>query len=124
MIKELLLECQERIAPYIHRTPVLSSRFLNELVGADLVFKCENFQKMGAFKMRGAINAITQLNDSQRANGVITHSSGNFAQALSLAARNLGVKAYIVMPENAPQVKIEAVVTRNYAVINNEYIVI
>ena len=109
MTKEDLLDCQQRITPFIHRTPVLTSTMLNELSGAQLFFKCENFQRMGAFKMRGATNAILQLTQEQRDKGVVTHSSGNFAQALSLAARSLGVKAYIVMPENAPQVKKEAV---------------
>ncbi|MDX5420859.1 MAG: pyridoxal-phosphate dependent enzyme [Hymenobacteraceae bacterium] len=109
MTKQDLLDCQHRITPFIHRTPVLTSTMLNELSGAQLFFKCENFQRMGAFKMRGATNAILQLTQEQRDKGVVTHSSGNFAQALSLAARSLGVKAYIVMPENAPQVKKEAV---------------
>ncbi|MFK7925345.1 MAG: threonine/serine dehydratase [Bacteroidia bacterium] len=98
-----------RIRPHIHRTPVMTSRLLNEISGADLYFKCENFQRMGAFKMRGATNAILQLTTAQQARGVVTHSSGNFAQALSLAAQSLGVKAYIVMPDNAPKVKQAAV---------------
>lgn len=98
-----------RVKPFVHHTPVLKSSYLNELSGAEVFFKCENFQKMGAFKMRGATNAILQLSEAQKKAGVVTHSSGNFAQALSLAAKNLGVKAYIVMPENAPQVKKEAV---------------
>jgi threonine dehydratase len=109
MDKIILQECHKRIAPFIHRTPILSSTLLNEMGGCQLFFKCENFQKMGAFKMRGATNAIMQLNDSQKEKGVVTHSSGNFAQALSLAARSLGVNAYIVMPENAPEVKVKAV---------------
>tara|TARA_Y100001933_G_scaffold264981_1_gene334017 strand:- start:25157 stop:26002 length:846 start_codon:yes stop_codon:yes gene_type:complete len=79
------------------------------MVGAALYFKCENFQRMGAFKMRGAANAIMQLTDEQKQKGVVTHSSGNFAQALSLSAQSLGVKAYIVMPDSAPEVKKEAV---------------
>jgi threonine dehydratase len=79
------------------------------MTGAKLYFKCENFQKMGAFKMRGATNAILQLSKEQQQKGVVTHSSGNFAQALALAAKNIGVKAYIVMPSNAPQVKKNAV---------------
>jgi threonine dehydratase len=79
------------------------------MVNATLFFKCESFQKMGAFKMRGATNAIMNLTESQKKKGVVTHSSGNFAQALSLAARSLGVKAFIVMPENAPKVKVDAV---------------
>lgn len=98
-----------RVQDFVHRTPVLSSTLLNELVGAEVFFKCENFQKMGAFKMRGAINAIQQLTDAQKAAGVVTHSSGNFGQAVALAAKNLGVSANIVMPENAPSVKKEAV---------------
>src|SRR5690606_7578463 len=81
----------------------------DEIAGAKLFFKCENFQKMGAFKMRGATNAIMQLTEKQRERGVVTHSSGNFAQALSLAAKSLGVPAYIVMPNNAPKVKRDAV---------------
>lgn len=97
------------IAPYIHRTPVLTSKMLNQISGASLFFKCENFQRMGAFKMRGAVHAILQLSDDQKKKGVITHSSGNFAQALSLAAKTLGIKATIVMPENAPVVKKDAV---------------
>ena len=109
MKKEDLIECHKRIAPYIHRTPVLTSRLLNKMVGAELFFKCENFQRMGAYKMRGATNAILQLTEEQKGMGVVTHSSGNFAQALSLAANSLGVKAYIVMPSSAPQVKKDAV---------------
>lgn len=97
------------VNPYVHRTPVLTSTALNSKAGTSIFFKCENFQKMGAFKMRGAIHAILQLSEEEKQAGVVTHSSGNFAQALSLAARNLGVPAYIVMPENAPQVKKEAV---------------
>ncbi|QNJ96974.1 pyridoxal-phosphate dependent enzyme [Constantimarinum furrinae] len=97
------------VKPYVHRTPVLSSSLLNELTGSNLFFKCENFQKMGAFKMRGAVHAISKLNDNEKARGVVTHSSGNFAQALSLAAKSLNTKAYIVMPVNAPEVKKRAV---------------
>ena len=109
MQKEQLIECHQRIKKYIHNTPVLTSRLINRIVGAELFFKCENFQKMGAFKMRGATNVILQLNEERRKKGVVTHSSGNFAQALSLAAQSLGVKAYIVMPSSAPQVKKDAV---------------
>ena len=107
--KKDLEETYGRINPYVHRTNVLTSSFIDDLVGAEVFFKCENFQKMGAFKMRGATNAILQLSKEHREAGVVTHSSGNFAQALSLAAKNLDVKAYIVMPENAPQVKKDAV---------------
>lgn len=109
MNKQAYQEVCAKIAPYIHRTPVLSSQLINEIVGCEIVFKCENFQKMGAFKMRGATNAILNLSAEQRSKGVVTHSSGNFAQALSLAAKSLGVPAYIVMPSSAPQVKIDAV---------------
>ena len=108
-MKELLIKTYDRIKPYIHRTPVLSSHLINEIAGCEVLFKCENFQRMGAFKMRGAANAIMQLSDEQKQCGVITHSSGNFAQAVSLAARELGVKAYIVMPSSAPKVKKSAV---------------
>ncbi len=104
-----LLDCHMRIKPYIHRTAVLSSSAINAIAGAEIYFKCENFQRMGAFKMRGATNAILQLSESQRTNGVVTHSSGNMAQAVSLAAKSLNIPAYIVMPENAPQVKKDAV---------------
>jgi threonine dehydratase len=107
--KENLLNCHEKIKPFIHRTPVLTSQALNEISGANIYFKCENFQRMGAFKMRGAAHAILNLSDEQKANGVVTHSSGNFAQAVSLSASMQGIKAYIVMPSNAPQVKKDAV---------------
>ncbi|MCT4636169.1 MAG: pyridoxal-phosphate dependent enzyme [Bacteroidales bacterium] len=109
MLKDELIECHNRIKPYIHNTPVLSSQQLNSISGTELLFKCENFQRMGAFKMRGATNAILQLTDEQKSRGVVTHSSGNFAQALALAAKSVGVKAYIVMPANAPKVKKDAV---------------
>lgn len=109
MDKQQLIACQERIRPLIHHTPVLTSRQIDALAGTDLFFKCENLQRMGAFKMRGAANAVMQLTDAQKQRGVVTHSSGNFAQAVSLAAQSLGVKAYIVMPRNAPQVKKDAV---------------
>ncbi|MEW2920265.1 threonine/serine dehydratase [Muricauda sp. ANG21] len=109
MDKQQLIDSHHRIKPFIHNTPALTSRLIDTMVGCSLYFKCENFQRMGAFKMRGAANAIMQLSEAQKQNGVVTHSSGNFAQALSLAAQNLGVKAYIVMPNSAPQVKINAV---------------
>ena len=105
MQKEQLIECHLRITPYIHRTPVLSSRLINELMGAEVFFKCENFQRGGAYKMRGATNAILQLSKEERSKGVVTHSSGNFAQAVSLGAQSLGVAAHIVMPSSAPEVK-------------------
>lgn len=99
----------KRIIPFINRTPVLKSRNLNHITGANLSFKCENFQRVGAFKYRGATNAIQKLTDAQARNGVVTHSSGNHAQALALAAGVRGIPAYIVMPENSPKSKIEAV---------------
>ena len=109
-IKKLdLIDCHNRIKPFIHNTPVLTSNYINEITGAEVYFKCENFQKMGAFKMRGAANAILRLSDEQKSNGVVTHSSGNHAQAISLAAKKIGIKAYIVMPSNAPEIKKEAV---------------
>lgn len=105
MQKQDLLDCHKRIQPFIHRTPVLSSRLINAEVGAEVFFKCENFQRGGAYKMRGATNAILQLTDEQKRQGVVTHSSGNFAQAVSLGAKTLGVTAHIVMPTSAPEVK-------------------
>lgn len=108
-IKNDLITAAQKLEPYIHRTPVLSSQQLNKLAGCQLYFKCENFQKMGAFKMRGAMHALLNLSKSKREMGVVTHSSGNFAQALSLAAKNLNIKAHIVMPSDAPQVKKTAV---------------
>jgi len=95
----------ERIKPYVHRTPVMSSSQLNEFFDAQLYFKCENFQKVGAFKFRGATNAVNLLSQEELARGLVTHSSGNHAAALSLAARNRGAKAFIVMPSNSPGVK-------------------
>ncbi|MBB2930845.1 threo-3-hydroxy-L-aspartate ammonia-lyase [Paraburkholderia silvatlantica] len=102
----------ERLRGVAHRTPVLTSRTANERTGAQLFFKCENLQRMGAFKFRGAYNAIAQFTPEQKAGGVITFSSGNHAQAIALSARLLGVKAVIVMPHDAPAVKVEA--TRGY----------
>ena len=99
----------ERIKPYIHHTTVLTNDSLNKLVNAQVYLKCENLQKVGAFKFRGACNAVFSLSDEEAALGVSTHSSGNHAQALALAAKLRGVPAYIVMPENAPRVKKGAV---------------
>ncbi len=107
--KEQIEAAYQRIKPFIHKTPVLTSNSLNELSGAKLFFKCENFQKVGAFKMRGAANAIVQLKDNTTIKGITTHSSGNHAQAVALAAKNVGFHAKIVMPSNAPKVKIAAV---------------
>jgi threonine dehydratase len=99
----------QRIKPYIHRTPVLQCKQFSERAGADVYFKCENFQKVGAFKFRGASNTVFSLTEEQSSKGVATHSSGNHAQAVALAARMRGIPAYIVMPGNAPRVKKEAV---------------
>jgi len=99
----------KRIIPFIHCTPVLTSQQLNRMFGCEMFFKCENFQKVGAFKFRGATNAVLSLPENQRKKGVVTHSSGNHAAALSLAAGMNGIRAYIVMPENAPEVKKKAV---------------
>ena len=107
-----IVETHDAIRPYIHRTPVLTCSSIDEMVGAKLHFKCENFQKIGAFKMRGAINAALRLSPEARSKGLATHSSGNHAQAVSLSAKTLGVPAHIVMPEDAPKIKIAA--TRGY----------
>lgn len=98
-----------RIKPYAHHTPVLTCTSLNDLVGADLFCKCENFQKVGAFKFRGACNTVFSLSDEEARHGVATHSSGNHAAAVALAARLRGIPAHIVMPDNAPAVKKAAV---------------
>jgi threonine dehydratase len=100
-----ILNARERIVPFINHTPVLTSERLDEKAGASLFFKCENLQKVGAFKMRGAMNAVLTLSDSDRAKGVATHSSGNHAQALSRAAKLMEVPAYIIMPRTAPEIK-------------------
>ena len=107
--KEVIEAAAQRIAPYVHKTPVLTSKSINAIMGAELFFKCENFQKVGAFKYRGATNAILSLTTEERKNGVATHSLGNHAQAIALAAKTNGMKAYIVMPENSAKVKLEAV---------------
>lgn len=104
-----MLAARTRITPYIHRTPVLTSSYLNTLTGAKLFFKCENFQKAGAFKVRGASNAVFGLSDADAANGVCTHSSGNHALSLSYAAGRRGIPCNVVMPRTAPQAKKDAV---------------
>ncbi|MDB2472111.1 pyridoxal-phosphate dependent enzyme [Flavobacteriaceae bacterium] len=120
MNKIELEKTHQRIKPYVHNTPVLTSQIINKLCDAEVYFKCENFQKMGAFKMRGAVNAILCLNTEQKTKGVVTHSSGNFAQALSLASNYLGVNAYIVMPKNAPKVKKAAVRSYGGVIIESD----
>lgn len=104
-----LKSLHQRLKPHIHNTPVLTSISFNEFSGSISFFKCENFQKMGAFKMRGALNAIMKLDEIEKSRGVVTHSSGNFAQAMSLSAKILGVNATVVMPSTAPEVKKDAV---------------
>ena len=106
-----------RIKPFIHYTPVMKSQQLNELFNCELFFKCENFQKVGAFKFRGATNAVLSLTSGEKRKGVVTHSSGNHAAALALAARINGVKAVIVMPDNAPIVKKNAVASYGAEII-------
>jgi threonine dehydratase len=98
-----------RIAPHVHGTPVMRSQSMDALTGATLFWKCENFQKVGAFKARGAVNAVLSLPDDRAALGVVTHSSGNHGAALAYAARVRGLPAYVVMPENAPKVKVDNV---------------
>ncbi len=107
-----ILEAHTRIQPHIHKTPILTSHNLNEIAGCSLFFKCENFQKAGAFKSRGACNSIFSLDEREIQYGVATHSSGNHAQALARAALLKNTKAYIVMPKNAPAVKVAGV--KNY----------
>jgi threonine dehydratase len=104
-----VLAAHARIAPYIHRTPILTSSYLDALTGASLFFKCENFQKAGAFKVRGASNAVFGLSDADAARGVATHSSGNHALSLSYAAGRRGIPCAVVMPRTAPQAKKDAV---------------
>ena len=115
---EDVVAAHKRIAPYIHRTPVLTSSYFNELTGAELFFKCENFQKAGAFKVRGASNAVFGLDEDQAAKGVATHSSGNHALSLSYAAGRRGIPCHVVMPRTAPEAKKAAV--RGYGGIITE----
>lgn len=102
----------EAIKPLIHRTPLLQSTSINEIAGAEIYFKCENFQKIGAFKMRGGASAALRLTEEEKSKGVATHSSGNHAQAVARSAQELDIPAYIVMPSNAPSIKQAA--TRGY----------
>jgi threo-3-hydroxy-L-aspartate ammonia-lyase len=109
---EDVLSAASRLEGFAHKTPVLTSRTVDEMLGAQVFFKCENFQRMGAFKFRGAFNALSKFSDAQRKRGVVAFSSGNHAQAVALSARLLGMPATIVMPHDAPAVKVEA--TRGY----------
>lgn len=107
--KATIEAAHELVKPFIHRTPIATSSFLNDQCEAELYFKCENLQKIGAFKARGGLNAVLSLSEEQLKNGVTTHSSGNHAQAIAFSAAKVGAKCYIVMPENSPRVKISAV---------------
>ncbi|MBW9353850.1 threo-3-hydroxy-L-aspartate ammonia-lyase [Citrobacter sp. EC_71] len=107
-----IVAAAERIADYANKTPVMTSRTVNEEFGAEIFFKCENFQRMGAFKFRGAMNALRQFTPQQRAAGVVTFSSGNHAQAIALSAKLLGIPATIIMPHDAPAAKVAA--TKGY----------
>ena len=106
---QTILDAHDRIRPRIHRTPVLTSESINSLSDADIFFKCENLQKTGSFKIRGATNAIFSLSEDEARHGVVTHSSGNHGAAIACAARWRGIPASIVMPKNAPGVKSRAV---------------
>lgn len=99
-----------RIAPFIHRTPVMTSSGVNAKAGCELFFKCENFQKVGAFKARGAMNAVLAIPETQRFQGVATHSSGNHGQAVARAAQLMKIRSYIVMPKNVPEMKKNGVI--------------
>ncbi|HUR31551.1 MAG TPA: pyridoxal-phosphate dependent enzyme, partial [Saprospiraceae bacterium] len=107
--KQELIDARDKLSGMIHHTPVLTSSTFDELTGAAVFFKCENFQRMGAYKMRGASHALAQLTSAEQSKGVTTHSSGNFAQALALASKIKQIKATIVMPKNVPSVKVSAV---------------
>ena len=113
-------EAAMRLHTLIHRTPVLSSQLINDVVGVEVFFKCENFQKIGAFKFRGGLNSVLQLDEESAHSGVCTHSSGNHAQAIALAAHQRQIPAYIVMPSNAPSVKKAAVLGYGAQVIECE----
>ena len=116
---ELVKAAQKRLEGHAHVTPIVTSRTLDRLGGAQIFLKCENFQRIGAFKFRGAYNAMSQLTDDQKKRGVITHSSGNHAQAVALVGRLLGIKTVVVMPEDAPPIKRSA--TEDYGASVIEY---
>ncbi len=107
-IWKMIIAARERISPYVHHTPVLTSSSIDRAAACDCFFKCENFQRTGSFKFRGAVNAVAALPPADRAHGVVTHSSGNHGQALALAAREFRIPAFIVIPEGAPRVKLAA----------------
>ncbi len=118
--KQEILETHERIKPFIHNTPVMKSSFINSFLQCEILFKCENFQKVGAFKFRGASNTVLSLSKEELKNGVATHSSGNHAAAISLAAKMMNSKAYIVMPKTAPAIKRKAVESYGAEIIFSE----
>jgi threonine dehydratase len=118
--KELFIQARKKLSGKIHHTPLLQSRLLNHLAGCELFFKCENLQRAGAFKMRGAMHKLLSLSSEERAKGVATHSSGNFGSALALSAQLLGIPATIIMPSNAPQVKKNAVAAYGAKIIECE----
>src|SRR6476620_11859128 len=109
---QMIHEARERIGPRIHRTPVITSRQFNEVAGKQVFFQCENLQRAGAFKIRGATNKIRSLSDDEKQRGIIAFSSGNHAQAVALAGREAGVRVLVAMPEDAPAAKVAA--TRGY----------
>ena len=109
---DMIQEARERIASRIHRTPVVTSRQFNEAAGKEVFFKCENLQRAGAFKIRGATNKIQSLTDEEKRRGIVAFSSGNHAQAVALAGREAGVRVLVAMPSDAPQAKVTA--TREY----------
>jgi threonine dehydratase len=109
IMQDDIINAHVRIKLFINKTPVFTSKTINGISGAKVFFKCENFQKIGAFKIRGGMNAVLSLPEGKRRKGIATHSSGNHAQAIAYAAREVGVKAFIVMPDNSPKVKVDAV---------------
>ena len=116
---DLVIEAQKRLEGHAHVTPVMTSQTLNDITGAQIFLKCENFQRMGAFKFRGAFNAMSQLTEEQKKRGVLTYSSGNHAQAVALVGRLLAIRTVVIMPNNAPVIKREA--TEAYGATVVEY---
>src|SRR5690554_489667 len=119
---EDIINARDRIGEVIHRTPLLTCSAIDTLAGCRIYFKCENFQKVGAFKARGAANAVFKLSPDQKRHGVATHSSGNHAAALAMAATKSGMKSYIVMPSNAPGIKKSAVRDRKSTRLNSSHV--
>lgn len=115
-----VLDAKKRLKGYAHVTPIMTSQTINRIIGADVYFKCENFQKIGAFKFRGAFNSISKLSDTEKAKGVITYSSGNHAQAVALVGRMLNVRTTVVMPANAPATKRAATEAYGATVVEND----